>query len=60
MNDQADSRLDLLQRSNLFIEVDDFEPVSSKVTLSVKPTEGGGWKTVPGTRSTEVNAMVLE
>ena len=60
MNDQAGSRLDLLQRSNLFIEVDDFDPDSSKVTLSVKPSVGGGWETVTGTRSTEVNAEVLE
>ena len=59
VNSQACFGLDLLQGSNLSIEVEDFDPLNSKVTLSVKSTVGGGWKTVTGTRSTQVNTRVL-
>ena len=50
---QKEIGLEILENKNLAIEVEDFDPHNSQVTLNVKPTMDG-WKTL--TETTKVRA----
>ena len=56
MKDQKERGFEILENKNLYIDVEDFDPHNSQVTISVKPTIGE-WNTLNETTKVMHNFM---